>query len=1151
MSHRLPKAESAVAPPDTNTDSPSNVPGASGVIQTAASLATSREADASTGDDVEDLIQPAAATIFSDAPPGPLPEDEVSREDENLLKYFIMLRPKGPTATTLAKVCTALYSGEGQSVKDYCSHVLGFSNTQYRKIFTLHERNTLEAGTDWQTFDITFLYKLLQWVCGLAPTSDKKWTEPTATGVNEELEHMLYRIKCERNFLAHEAVTLSDEELQERSSKLKTLLENILCKVSQRKNIDLSQDVKTARVKLDEILNSTSKYSLKSYQKELEDLRQDIVNKLVVNSQAELFPHYLDLWSSALVQWFQVPTAEGNNDLRESEIFTNVTIKDMNNSVMSVEDILSHRIENSTPPRVMIIEGIAGIGKSHVCKYILHKWASVKGEDINLPDVEIIIFIQCHTVNSKSLREYLTEELLPNTCSTIRQEDVIPALQKCCVLFVVDGLDEAGSNVRAIVRELTTKFPKNRKIITCRPEFTEDAKTLMSSNSKDTCIFFAKGFDSNQRREYLGKLLATVKVNISDYESTLNRLYERIQELEHHLYALLCMPLTMMMLVSLWLDDDVSLSQTTTVTRIHQEITEMKIKQLAQRTQRRLGESRHISLVERTCQKWLKALSKAAWETLRHNTQVLDEKRADELVQEAESNNIDPMDALSCFMKCITLQKKFRTQYAWEFFHKSFQEYLTAVYVSQNQDILGMPRHDILHINYTQPQKPIRSAALPTAVEENALSWQRKKKAKQRGAFCMEALLSCVTNCCRYKYHHRAPYAEEYYSYSLKKRGFSKDGSFVNEGRVEWPSPCAEGHHQDFIQEGKEGGAGHDDESPYSFEIDAEKVDKQNTLQFLAAMETSKDDINLEYLRKIVREYRQATSTTAWVQWATFLRECHEHPAVCKLLREVFEWNVIEFFSPNSYDTEVFEAVDFLLRKTKFSPHKCKLWFNREESLPDGLGQMLSTMMEVSPTTPVSIMCNFALSADMEQCLGQLVKTDTITLTFNGKLQDKNTSDLISLLKCSQEKDADIQLSVMIESTEDLRNFAHCCTASPIPRSAKLDLWVYCASAEMLGPLSEVFKAYGWQKPLSVGFQDAEMSELTKDIQELLRGALHKSSVKLTKMELMVEAYAENRLKDYEEMACGIADDTPCGVVFEGAADGDDIILVLDGIPQG
>ncbi|XP_064083522.1 uncharacterized protein LOC135199430 [Macrobrachium nipponense] len=1084
MSEPLPNAESAAAPPDTNTDSPSNAPGTSGAAQTSVCLDTSQEADMR-DDDVEEFIQLTAATIFSNAPLGPLPEDEVSREDENLLKYFIMLRPKGPAATILAKVCTALYSGGGQSVKDYCSHVLGFSNKQYKKIFSLHERSTLEAGTDWQTFDITFLYKLLQCVCGLAPPSDKKWTEPTASGVNEELEHMLYCIKCERNFLAHEAVTLSDEELQERSLKLKTLLENILCKVGQRKNIDLSQDLKTARIKLDEILNSTSKYSLKSYQQELEDLRQNIVNELVINSQAELFPHYLDFWSSALVQWFKVPTAEGNNGLRESEIFTNVTIKDSNNSVMPVKGIFSYRIENDTLPQVMIIEGIAGIGKSHVCKYILHKWASVKGEDINLPDVEIIIFIQCHTVNSKSLREYLTEELLPNTCSTIRQEDVIPALQKCCVLFVVDGLDEAGSNVRAIVRELAKKFSKNRKIITCRPEFTEDAKTLMSSNERDTCIFLAKGFDSNQRREYLGKLLATVKANVSDYESTRNRLYERLQELEHHMYSSQCLPLTMTMLVSLWLNDETLLTQTTTAMCIHHEITKWKIKQLAERTQRRLGESRHISLVERTCQKWLQALSKVAWETLKNNTQVLDENRTAELFQEAENNNIDPIDALSCFMKCIKIQKKFKIQYAWEFFHKLFQEYLAAVYLNENP--VFPPRNNFLGEYKSQCEMLVQ----------------------QGGGFELDY----------------------YDDVAIQQMGFVLD------------------YFDDFeIQQGAGFELGHYDESPYSFEIDAEKVDKQNTLQFLAAMETSKGDINLEYLRKIVRKYRQATSTTAWVQWATFLRECHEHPAVCKLLREVFEWYVIEFLSPNSYDTEVLEAVEFLLRKTKFHPHKCKVRFNREESLPDGLGQMLSTMMEVSPTTTVSIMCNFALSADMEQCLGQLIKTDTITLTFNGKLQDKNTSDLISLLKCSQEKEAAIQLSVMIESTEDLRNFAHCCIASPIPRSAKLDLWVYCASAEMQGPLSEVFKAYGWQKPLSVSFQDAEMSERTKDIRELLRGALHKSYVKLTKLELEVVGDAENHLKDYKEMAYAIADDTRCSLVFKGAAHSDEVILVLNGI---
>ncbi|XP_068214182.1 uncharacterized protein [Palaemon carinicauda] len=842
--------------------------------------------------DVEDAITLTTPSIFCSA----APQDEMSSEDENVLKYFIMLRPTGPTATILAKVCSALYSGGQQSVKDYCSNVLGITNKDYRRIFSLHERDALEAGTRWESFDITFLYKLLQQICGLAPSSDKKWATPNPNEV-DEIEHMLYLIKCERNFLAHEAVTLSDVELQERVKKLKQLLENILCNVSSRKKIDFSQEVKVTKMKIDEILNLTSKYSLQSYQQELEDLRQNIVKRLVANSQSELFPHYLDLWSSSLEQWFQVPVAEGNSGFHEAKIFTNVTIKDVDNTVLSVEDIFLYRINDVTPPKVLIIEGIAGIGKSYICKYILHKWASEKGDDINLLDIEIVIFIECHKVNSKSLREYLTEELLPETCSTLRQEDVIPALQKCCVLFVVDGFDEAGSNARAILKELNTKFSNNRCIITCRPEFTEEAKSLMSTNRKEACIFFAKGFSNNQRKEYLSKILSIIKENVDDLESTINILYHRIEALEHHLSTLLCLPLTLMMLVSLWLNDDDALSETTTVTRIHQQTVEMKIKQLAMRTQRKSGESRHISLIERTCEKWLKTLSKVAWDTLRCNTQILDKKCTDELIEEAENQSIYPMDALSCFMECITLQKMFKTEYAWQFFHKSFQEYLTAFYISQNESILTNPMQVIFTETGLAADSPnaalqqsmgsasllsmaaaFHSGRLAKGSSGAALHSGKNAEASPRAALYSGALAVAIS-------------IAVLHFYRLRKR----------QNAERFPGSSAE-----------------EEESPYSSFIDTVKVDKQNTLQFLAAMETSKENVNLEYLRKLVTEYLKETSSGAWVQWAIFIRECREHPIVCQVFREVLNKKSIKIGLTGRNLTEDREALEYIQAKTKF-----------------------------------------------------------------------------------------------------------------------------------------------------------------------------------------------------------------------------------------
>ncbi|XP_068214190.1 uncharacterized protein [Palaemon carinicauda] len=181
-----------------------------------------------------------------------------------------------------------------------------------------------------------------------------------------------------------------------------------------------------------------------------------------------------------------------------------------------------------------------------------------------------------------------------------------------------------------------------------------------------------------------------------------------------------------------------------------------------------------------------------------------------------------------------------------------------------------------------------------------------------------------------------------------------------------------------------------------------------------------------------------------------------------------------------------------------------------------------------------------------------MVKPEVIKVLFYGDLYEKHMGDLISLLKCSHDKDANIELKVLVENTEDLRNLAHCCTASPMPKDIKLTVWLYNGFVEMLTPLIQLLKSYRWQKPFSFGFCDVDMTtESIHDTQELLRRALHLSSVKLMKMKLLVDAHAEYRMKCYVEMAQVITDGIPCGIVFESAADGDDVILVMEGVPQG
>ncbi|KAK7086683.1 hypothetical protein SK128_019683 [Halocaridina rubra] len=1114
----------------------------------------------------EDNIVPVQASIFSNPNPGTsrnIPTN-VSSEDENVLKYFIMLRPTGPVATVLAKVCMVLYPGGADSVKDYCLNTLGLSNADYRKLFTSLEIQKLDAKIGWDTLDITFLYKLLQRVCGLASPSDKKWANP-ALQDTDTIEHSLYLIKVERNFLAHEAVVLSNLALEERAQHLKKLLMNVLQGTSVRTHEDYSQDIVTLNSKIDEILSTTSRLSLHVYQKELEKLRSEIVNKVIRESKQELCEYYADLWSSTMIGWSQNYILQSDEEISVPNIehvFTNITIKDKNGDKVNLCDMFNHRFSDGPLPRLLIIEGIAGIGKSFLCRYIVHEWVLQDSSAEWLLDVEILIFIQCHSMNSDSLREFLCEELLPKTCSCLRHEDIIPALRKCNVIFIVDGVDEAGPRAKIILKEINTKFPSSRILATCRPEFTDVAKTLLTKK-ENLVVFYAKGFTESQRSEYLRKVLSALqKIDVCDLPETLN---DKIKELDQHLVSLLSLPLTVMMVILLYLEDSESLSRSTTVTHIYKKTIDMRLKQVAERIQRKPMESRHINLIEHLCKKWFEILCEVAWETLMLNTQILDEKCTLVLMDKAMENNIDPIDVMSSFLKC----KMFGNKYVWEFFHKAFQEYLSASYVSSsNKDI------------FEELYKPFE------AVGNTTFQMERVPKYLPSRRLSLSRILNYLKSiCCCKAFSRRERTRAAHYSRRVCgmpiKRGMpvnlplyydvSGTGSraMKNSQNVEhflcsysfsmdsigteWSSSTERSRDKAVIELNSivspHVESCMDDESPYEMQDDlSEKtVALQNTLLFLGAMEVSKIDMDESKMKDITKRFSKSIIIDKWLKWATFIRECAENPIVCQLVQQYLNGNDIESWIKNQKAYEHLEDVEYLLKKTRFEPKKIELWFLEENLFPKNLQSLLSTIRELLPLLTSNVETIPRHSKALQYALDILDTLDFINLCIKGNVKQEHMEDFVSLMKFLNDRDAEVKLEILIDDKHDLAALLHCCINGRLPRRVYLQLIVSYISDDMQDALCQILRTFSWFKPFSFVFTHTQLSEETAKIQDLLTKTMKDVLVHLKEVELIVDAYAESMLDAYEKMADHIAGDIPVALTFNDWADSDNVCLIFKG----
>ena len=118
-----------------------------------------------------------------------------------------------------------------------------------------------------------------------------------------------------------------------------------------------------------------------------------------------------------------------------------------------------------TAPHNILIQSVAGGGKSTLCNRLAYLWANNSAEIQRLDNFDLVFLINVNLIqpDDKSIYDYLNRELLSDVGNIC---DVIKALK---VLFIVDGYDELHGN-QNVVEDLLAKHvsPKSTVILTTR-----------------------------------------------------------------------------------------------------------------------------------------------------------------------------------------------------------------------------------------------------------------------------------------------------------------------------------------------------------------------------------------------------------------------------------------------------------------------------------------------------------------------------------------------------------------------------------------------------------------------------------------------------------------------------------------------------------
>ena len=350
-------------------------------------------------------------------------------------------------------------------------------------------------------------------------------------------------------------------------------------------------------------------------------------------------------------------------DLELNDIFTKPTIVRQDKSrqtgaeqVTSITGVFKPH-SGCSKPRTVLIEGEPGMGKTTYCQKVVYDWANGQETDASFPKIKLVLLLKCHDM-SGNIWEAIDDQLLPKDIEEEERENFFKYIRanQSQVLLVLDGLDEAPSNLMKIFSDLveSRELSKSHIILTSRQEGSVKIRKFCDT------LFQIQGFASENSYNY-------IKHYFKDLEAQGQNLLKDIEQ-NIELGELIVNPLFTAMLCLFYedLEGGLPLSKT----QLYLEITECILKRFCQKQ----GLSHNNDNLTEVYKAELEQLGRIALETLKKDKMYIEEG--------AFTATTTRKSPLFEFLSVHSNSSKRRSHTCYRFSHKSFQEFFAGVYLS-------------------------------------------------------------------------------------------------------------------------------------------------------------------------------------------------------------------------------------------------------------------------------------------------------------------------------------------------------------------------------------------------------------------------------------------------------------------------------------
>ena len=176
---------------------------------------------------------------------------------------------------------------------------------------------------------------------------------------------------------------------------------------------------------------------------------------------------------------------------------------ELTDQVCKMCDIFQSR-EECENPRVVLLEGDPGMGKTVFCQKLTYDWATGKTDGF-MAEVEVLLKLQCRDLDNSDIKDAIIGEFLPDDSPDEVKEAVINYIRagRTKTLIVLDGMDELREGID-LSRLINGKiFPGCRVLMTSRSNegLRRHCDTLLQ----------VIGFTRKQGRDFIVKYFADDK----------------------------------------------------------------------------------------------------------------------------------------------------------------------------------------------------------------------------------------------------------------------------------------------------------------------------------------------------------------------------------------------------------------------------------------------------------------------------------------------------------------------------------------------------------------------------------------------------------------------------------------------------------------